>query len=412
MKGIIMDNIERRTDLIKIIEAVDISPTMYSNAVKKYESLAGYLESHGLNADFYPQGSFALGTVIRPYAKDNDKSYDLDFICQVYTDKDNISPKELRDQIKDILEAGELYGGKLVVEDECFTIEYAEIGSVGFSIDIVPAADETNDKKMKLQSESDRPDLIGTSIAIPRNSQQKVYNWITNNPKGYRKWFDEINAPFAYCTRDEYRKRMFESNRELFSSIEDVPEELNRSSLQRVIQILKYHRDVYYFRAFGEKANSMKPISAIINTIVARISEKADPALSPIELLQFVLSEFSVYSKQTKHSEMYFKQNYPGKTVIKKEKGKWIIENPANPEDNLANKWNENSKIPEAFFKWVSVAKVQLIDSLYLSDESFRADIEAAFGRKTVQNAWGTKYYNETPKVIPSNKYAKPWRNN
>ena len=60
------------------------------------------------------------------------------------------------------------------------------------------------------------------------------------------------------------------------------------------------------------------------------------------------------------------------------------------------------------FFKWITVAKKQLIDSLQLSDEDFRAKAEAAFGRLAVQNSWGSKYNAEPPKVISSSNYAKP----
>ena len=403
-----MDTFERQTDLLRIIEDLDISPSMYDNAVKKYKSLASYLGSHGLDAAMYPQGSFALGTVIRPYDKEIERNYDLDFICQVSSTREEISPRTLRNRIKDILESGELYGGKLIKSDECFTIEYADIGSVGFSIDIVPAADETYRKKQELKMKSSRPDLIETSIAIPRFSQQKSYSWVTNNPKGYREWFSEINLPFANYSREAHRQNLYKRNSNLFSSVEDVPEDLNRSSLQRVVQILKHHRNVYYSRVADGK--EIKPISAIINTIVAEIATKADPSFSTIDLLKYVLKELDVYGEQMRQGESLFKERYSDKRIIQKKDGNWIIKNPANPEDNLANKWNEDSRIPEVFFKWAIVAKEQLIDSLQLSDEDFRAKAEAAFGRSIVQRGWGSKYNAELPRIISPDNYAKPWR--
>ena len=105
--------------------------------MKKYESIAKYLESHGLHADIYPQGSFALGTVIRPYSKDKERNYDLYFICQVTGSRDDISPSEFRNQIADILKNSDLYDGKLTEYAECFTIEYADINGIGLSIDLV-----------------------------------------------------------------------------------------------------------------------------------------------------------------------------------------------------------------------------------------------------------------------------------
>ena len=62
------------------------------------------------------------------------------------------------------------------------------------------------------------------------------------------------------------------------------------------------------------------------------------------------------------------------------------------------------------FFKWITVAKKQLIDSLQLSDEDFRAKAEAAFGRSIVQRGWGSKYNAELPRIISPDNYAKPWR--
>lgn len=74
-----MNKIERQNDLLKIISQLDLSPSLYKNACQKYTSIAKYLENHGLRADIYPQGSFALGTVVRPYSKDKERNYDLDF---------------------------------------------------------------------------------------------------------------------------------------------------------------------------------------------------------------------------------------------------------------------------------------------------------------------------------------------
>lgn len=51
--------LERQQDILSIISELDISPTMYSNAVEKYKAITAYLESYGIEAEMYPQGSFA-----------------------------------------------------------------------------------------------------------------------------------------------------------------------------------------------------------------------------------------------------------------------------------------------------------------------------------------------------------------
>ncbi len=402
-----MNIYERQVDLLQIINQLDISPSMCKNAIQKYESIRQYLQDHGLKADMYPQGSFALGTVVRPYSKDKDKNYDLDFVCQVKETRDNITPSELRNQIADVLKNNNLYGGKLVEYDECFTIEYADIGGVGFSIDVVPAAEETRANKEELRLLSRHPELIDTAIAIPRYSQQKVYNWITNNPKGYRQWFDDINLPFRIVGRDTYRQKLYETNKHLYSSIDEIPVALERSAMQRVVQILKYHRDVYYSNI--QNGDELKPISAIINTVVAEISRTANPNWSVFELLQYVLEELAIYAKHLSLSHDEFNYQYGNKKVLTKKNGQWKIENPANPKDNLANKWNENAEIPRKFFQWTSVIKEQLIDSLKLSDEEFRAKVEMAFGHRAVSKAWNDKYNPSIPRPISTSTPARPW---
>lgn len=92
-----MKNIpERQKDILSIISKLDISPTMYRNAIEKYKAITSFLCDCGIDADMYPQGSFACGTVVRPSAKDPSASYDLDFICQVNGSKSEYAPSELR----------------------------------------------------------------------------------------------------------------------------------------------------------------------------------------------------------------------------------------------------------------------------------------------------------------------------
>lgn len=52
---------ERQSDILKVIEGLDITPTMYRNAEEKYKALADYLGSHtDVPTTMYPQGSFYI----------------------------------------------------------------------------------------------------------------------------------------------------------------------------------------------------------------------------------------------------------------------------------------------------------------------------------------------------------------
>lgn len=409
--GVPVKNItERQKDILAIISSLDISPTMYRNAVDKYKAITKFLNDYGIEADMYPQGSFAFGTVVRPNAKNSSANYDLDFICQVRGNRDDYTPSELRRNIEEALRSSQIYGGKLIICDECFTVEYAEINNVGFTIDIVPAADETIENKSRLAQKSLEPELIGTAIVIPKHNGERNYSWITSNPKGFRTWFDKKNEPFLVASRMTYRKNLFEENRAIFSSVEEIPHELDRSPLQRVIQLLKYHRDIYYAKI--KDGDEVKPISAIINVAAAQIASQYSPNCSVFDLLEYVLNELGIYAERQKLTSDEFGKIYGRRNVFARFDGKWYIANPANPEDNLADKWNQDGRIPTCFFRWVKAVRADFIESLQQEDEQqFRAAIENGFGDKTVSAVLGKKYCDAVPpEPIISQRAAKPYR--
>ena len=190
-----------------------------------------------------------------------------------------------------------------------------------------------------------------------------------------------------------------------------IPEALERSSLQRIIQIMKRHRDVYYTNLHRSDYEELKPASVIITAIVARIAKSADSHMSVFDLLEYVLHELSVYSNRLVLNEYAFSHTYGTRTVINQINGKWMIPNPSNPEDNLADRWNSNKEIPKCFFRWIDVCIHDLISSMSLSDSEFRTNMENAFGSAAIQNKWSDKYKCSTLiDPAPIKTTAKPYR--
>ena len=391
---------ERQGDILKIISSLDISPSMYENATEKYKAVAGYLGRHlDIQTTMYSQGSFAFGTVVRPLKNGKDADYDLDFVCEVDRERGEISAEELRYMIEKALSDGELYCDKLEIFDECITLHYAEESGFGFSIDIVPAAHESEVKIKELEAKAERPELIDTAIAIAMRDEGQ-HTFVTNNPKGFQAWFEKINAPFLDHSRAEYRQALFESTG-FYNTVEDIPSGMERSSIQRVIQILKRNRDVFY-----QEFSDLKPISAIINVLVTDVASKCFPQISIFDLLNLVLKELcdsAACLKDKQNGEVLLESRIVGK----RNKG-WYITNPANPEDNLASKWNDDSRIPDKFFLWVEAAKKDLIDSINLQDDQFQSVMESAFGQDLVQKSLGEKYCVKKGTSLIGT--AKPWR--
>ena len=127
--------------LLKALSNLDITPTMEANAREKYGAIAQYLSEHGVEANFYPQGSFRLGTVTRPFRQGKDVSYELVVVCQVLEDKQQVTPGYVKNLIGDPLKESGLYADKLLPEDDrCWTLEYAKVDDkTGFNLDLVPS---------------------------------------------------------------------------------------------------------------------------------------------------------------------------------------------------------------------------------------------------------------------------------
>ena len=84
-------------------------------------------------------------------------------------------------------------------------------------------------------------------------------NWLKSNPFGYAKWF--FNRAEVSST-----KRVM-----LSEAIKPVPNfQQNKLPLQRVVQILKRHRDMMF------NGDDDKPISIIITTLAARAYNKEE----------------------------------------------------------------------------------------------------------------------------------------
>ena len=105
---------EKETLLKEIFDKLDISQAMHDNATEKYQSIANLLKDKGLDASIYPQGSFSIGTVIRPYKEGKDRDYDLDFICQIKGNKNEFNPEEIKNSVGNILKNDGRYSAKLI----------------------------------------------------------------------------------------------------------------------------------------------------------------------------------------------------------------------------------------------------------------------------------------------------------
>ena len=386
--------------LNRVAEDLDISPGKYKDAVDRYQAVGKWLEdgnyprSSDSGLDIYPQGSFRLGTVTRPIRNGIEADYDIDLVCEIPLLKNQTTPEFIKRIVGNRLKERDMYR-KLLDEEgkRCWTLKYSEQDNIGFHLDILPSV----------------PYLRGyldTAIAIT-NKRGSYYSWSASDPKGYGLWFDGRNKPAFDLVYAEQRQLIQKRAPEIYARIEDVPNQLVRTPLQRAIQIMKRHRDINFNNAKHEHA----PISIIITTLSAYFYHNEPDVYSALK---------NIVANLSAHIVLFGNQpldpTLKSSPIKKTSDGKWYIGNPVNPEENFADRWHEdNHARAEAFFSWLEALQEDLINILNEDNRDLM--------KRTITKALGSVPVSQNLKLImPSDIIAnppkihisepqKPWRN-
>lgn len=266
--------------------SLDITPTMFKEATSHYEAVGEFLRNNGVEADVSPCGSILTGTVVRPYSENDDAYFDID----VLVDRtghlpQSTSPEKARKQVENALLDSGRYGGMTTTCRECETIEFVANGvEGGFRLDLNTCV-KSPDGILATSAHAEK------SVAI---AWKNPGEWHGSNPRGLCEWFIEKNERFAAAGRALRKAEIFRGSKGIFSSIEEVPDSLDRSAMQRAVQVLKRSRDEYYARC---RKSERKPASCVIMVIVGYLSnELADDASIADFLLRFANQSCAVLS--------------------------------------------------------------------------------------------------------------------
>lgn len=395
----------KNQDLEKIAISLDITPTMYQYAVDRYNGMASFLQGKGVSAEIYPQGSFRTGTVVRPMKDGREADYDIDLVCELALRKEATAPCFVKNIVGDLLKNDGVYAPKLRPEENrCWTLDYADVSDgIGLSMDVVPCVHESDNGMMLLRIKGVPPEYANEAVEITDRISAGHYEWLPSNPSGYGKWFDDINRRFMEHNFRERKARFFTENRNLFAAnakVEEVPDALIKSSLQRTIQLLKRHRDIFYYRA---KAWDKRPISAIIVTLSALIA-KNSTYLNLDDLLPYVANGMADYAELLQGRRPRNETAAAPKSYIRREMQKWVIRNPVNPDDNFADTWDDDTAA--MFFKWVSAVEDELGHSTPIEERKYITSLQRAFGSSAVEKAIGP--IAAAPGIITSQSTSKP----
>lgn len=285
------------------LRALDITPVERDAVVQRYEELGAVLDeswasTRGANKVF-AQGSFMLGTVVRNVNRNDD--IDIDLVAVRDIAKASISQEELKDEVGS---AVRLYATRAVSgfpdieeSDRCWTLTWP-----GMHMDVLPAIPNT--------------EAVGDNLFI---TDKDVHRWLPSNPLGYARWFHARTSRRLMASHGVEEKRL---------EVQQVPEWQRRSVLQRAVQALKRHRDIY----FSDRPDE-RPSSIVLTTLAAHAY------LGGTDLHQ-VLRQIVALMPDQFHEEA----------------GHWSLPNPAQPEENFTEYWATDPQRVVRFFEWLDAA--------------------------------------------------------
>ncbi len=386
--------------LERVARDIDIPPHKYRDAVERYQAVGRWLERgdypgcHG-DVSIYPQGSFRLGTVVRPIRLGVAAGYDIDLACELPLTKGLTTPEKVKQTVGDRLRHHETYRRLLDAEGRrCWTLEYAEEDGVGFHLDVLPAVPD--------------PKLTDTAIAITHKSDI-VYDWSASDPRGYASWFDEKNASAFVRHAAEQKQAIQRRESHVYASVDDVPDQLVRTPLQRAIQLLKRNRDLHFDRP---ETVGYAPISIIVTTLAAHLYRGEHDAHSALVAIVASLQEHAALVDNRAINSTLAAMGL----IRRLPDGRWYVGNPVNPAENFADRWHEDGHArARAFFSWVETLQTDLLyPPTHLDARRFKEHLGRAFGAAVVGRH--ADVLLTTPReVAPRRRVriatpSKPWR--
>lgn len=355
--------VEKRKELNnlfqQIAEGLDITETQFNNLVRSYNAVGKYLEEDDSFKAYRPvvtpQGSLRLGTIIQPITEGGD--IDVDLVYRLNGKSSIWTQKDIKQLVGKRLKDHGTYSGMLDKEEgrRCWTLLYrqdSENAKERYHMDILPSVSDSefNRRYESIRIREYSPQTIDQiAIRITDNKEPNygrstdITEWLKSNPDGYALWFAHRCKSVT-----EKRENLFEAVMPIGKYVKE------KTILQRIVQILKRHRDIMF------KDDEDKPISIIITTLAGR-SYNGESSL--LEGLYNVIGSMESHIKRTPN-------------------GEFVISNPVNPEENFADKWPTHPKRKENFFKWLRQVKSDVENIMNARGLQLRENVGSAFGEE------------------------------
>lgn len=390
-----------RSIFAEIIASLDVPESAYEKAAARYKDLGAWFDdpaSHcaGFSPHIYAQGSFRLGTVVRPLVET--WSFDLDLGCRLESgiSKASHSQHYLKSLVGLDLEAyrkARQIQSKLEEKHRCWRLFYQD--ELSFHMDAVPSIPEDTATRFALKSSMMKfgsAEILAEhvvqhagAITDNRSADYRTISpyWRISNSEGYALWF-ESRMEIAEPLRESW-ELMAKS-----AQVDDLPARKRKSPLQHAVQILKRHRDVM----FAEDPDGM-PISVILTTLAADAYRGETDIASALDRILNGMADCV-------------------RTTLPR------VPNPVNPVEDFADKWHDPAyqqhNLERNFWSWLEQAQedfrsiAQARDVTYLA-EQIRTKFAASIDEERIKEKLGLASVTivTRPKVHQIEQPAKPW---
>ena len=309
------------------IAELDIPDHLHELAARRYEHLGSSLcgdgvPGQGMDCEIHTQGSFRLGTVTQPIDPKSD--YDIDLVCLRNLSKESTTQLGLKTEVgKHVIAYCATRPEGLPDFDEgkrCWTLLYP---TDPFHMDVLPAI----------------PDEDGRANAILLTDKD-LKNWQRSNPIEYAKWFHKT------MEREFLEARIKLARVLKAADVEHVPAWKVKTTLQRSVQALKRHRDIFFIND-----PDLRPASIIITSLASR-----------------------AYSGSGSMFEVLVDVSDKMPRLVEDINGSWMIPNPVQEKENFADRWVDRPDKAQAFFDWIEQAHRDFQD--YAKDHGIHKILE------------------------------------
>jgi hypothetical protein len=338
-----MNNTTRNLIIEEVAGSIDIPDSAYEKADARYKDLGEWFgrkeaRCHAFAPHIYPQGSFRLGTVIRPV--DDDGEYDLDMGCRlrVGVTKATHTQQQLKNLVGADLEGYRVARGIIDKKEEkhrCWRLKYAD--TLKFHLDTVPSIPETSERMQLIHEAIVRTGVPAGLSSLVANltgaiTDNRMWNykiihddWALSNSEGFAVWF-ESRMRLAMALMESLALQA------KAAKLDELPAYRWKNPLQRCVQLLKRHRDVFF-----TDDQDGKPASIIITTLSARAYQgEANIA----DALGTILTTMGALVNPTSPR----------------------VPNPVNPAEDFADKWSDPASrrhnIEAKFWEWLRQAQI------------------------------------------------------